>query len=194
MIIPYFKNFNLSNLLFIIFSILLIIIIVFLWFKIQNMETYIYILTNNMNNNKSVNNENKENNQNINNMEDFNMADILMNEVFCNSSSCCNKSNNDIPIIHHFKNCDKEEEIIKEEVEINEEKKIKEEKKDDIIEIFDLNKDDEKSVSDINTSVLTKTKLSKLSLDKLKNKCIELNLDSEGSKNQLIERLLSQSS
>ena len=62
------------------------------------------------------------------------------------------------------------------------------------IEIFDLNKEDEKSVSDINTSVLTKSKLSKLSLDKLKNKCIEFNLDSEGSKNQLIERLLSQSS
>lgn len=191
MIIPYFKNFNLSYLLIITFYILLITIIVFLWFKIQNIETYIYILTNNMNNNKSINNQNKENNQNINNMEDFNMADILMNEVFCNSSSCCNKSsnNNDIPIIHHFKNCDKENDVIK---EVKEE--IKEEKKDDIIEIFDLNKEDEKSVSDINTSVLTKSKLSKLSLDKLKNKCIELNLDPEGSKNQLIERLLSQSS
>ena len=58
--------------------------------------------------------------------------------------------------------------------------------------IFDLKKemimDDKESIMSSNN--LTKKKLSKLNLDKLKEKCIELELNTEGTKAQLIDRIL----
>ncbi len=201
--IPFFKNFNMStihNLLNITFYIVLLTIITFMWFKIQNLESYIFMITDKLNkkslnhhHNKSIPSEKSQDN-----IEEFNMADILMNEVF-NNTSCCNPSpniNTDLPIIHHFKNCKEEDDDIKILVEEKKQEiaEVKEET-DDIIEIFDLKKedDDKKSIiSDTNT--LSKTKLSKMSLDKLKEKCVELKISSDGSKNQLIEKILSQQS
>lgn len=57
--------------------------------------------------------------------------------------------------------------------------------------IFDLKKevitDDKESIISSN---LTKKKLQKLNLDKLKEKCLELELNPEGTKSQLIDRIL----
>jgi len=57
--------------------------------------------------------------------------------------------------------------------------------------IFDLKKevitDDKESIISSN---LTKKKLQKLNLDKLKKKCLELELNPEGTKSQLIDRIL----
>lgn len=57
--------------------------------------------------------------------------------------------------------------------------------------IFDLKKevitDDKESIISSN---LTKKKLQKLNLDKLKEKCLELELNTEGTKSQLIDRIL----
>jgi len=57
--------------------------------------------------------------------------------------------------------------------------------------IFDLKKevitDDKESIISSN---LTKKKLQKLNLDKLKEKCLELELNPEGTKTQLIDRIL----
>ena len=70
----------------------------------------------------------------------------------------------------------------------------KEEIKDDVViePIFDLKKevimDDKESV--LSTNNLPKKKLLKLNLDRLKEKCTELSLPTEGTKAQLIERIL----
>ncbi len=198
--IPFFKNCNMStihNLLNITFYIVLLTIITFMWFKIQNLESYIFMISDKLNK-KTLNHHNKSipSEKSQDNIEEFNMADILMNEVF-NNTSCCSPSpniNTDLPIIHHFKNC-KEEDDIKIQVEEKKQEVDVKEEPDDIIEIFDLKKedDDKKSIiSDTNT--LSKTKLSKMSLDKIKEKCVELKISSDGSKNQLIEKILSQQS
>jgi len=61
--------------------------------------------------------------------------------------------------------------------------------------IFDLKKeilnDDKESI--ISSNNITKKKLQKLNLDKLKEKCLELNISSEGSKAQIIDRIIESS-
>jgi hypothetical protein len=61
--------------------------------------------------------------------------------------------------------------------------------------VFDLKKevinDDKESI--ISTNGLTKKKLQKLNLDKLKEKCIELLVSPEGSKAQLIDKIIESS-
>jgi hypothetical protein len=92
-----------------------------------------------------------------------------MNEVF----SYCNNNPIELPIAEHVKI---EEADVEPEPEI--ENKV----------IFDLKKED--VVDNVSTVSLTKKKLSKLNLDSLKQKCTELNLQTEGTKNELIERIL----
>ena len=55
-------------------------------------------------------------------------------------------------------------------------------------EVFDLKKDENDNVSV--SSCTNKKKLAKLNLDGLKQKCTELNLQTDGTKNELIERIL----
>jgi DNA polymerase III delta subunit len=97
------------------------------------------------------------------NTEEIDMSDILMNEIF----------NDKIDIIDIDK---MEEEVPEKEQEV----------------IFDLKKevinDDKESIISSNTH--TKKKLLKLNLDKLKEKCEHLELPTDGTKAQLIDRIL----
>lgn len=112
---------------------------------------------------------------------DINMNEIIMNTVFSDnnpiSTSMESTNISEVDII------DIDKMILKENpVEIIE----------DTPPIFDLKKevinDDKESI--ISTNANTKKKLLKLNLDRLKEKCTEYELSTDGTKAQLIERIL----
>jgi hypothetical protein len=125
--------------------------------------------------------------------ENFNLSDIIMNEVFnskpCNSSGVCKMSFNKQEDVANEIDIDIDNIIDKNDVIEVVEEKTKDEN------LFDLKK--EIIVDDKESSVIsennTKRKLQKLNLDKLKEKCTELNLSTEGTKAQLVNRILEES-
>jgi len=125
--------------------------------------------------------------------ENFNLSDIIMNEVFnskpCNSSGVCKMSFNKQEDVANEIDIDIDNIIDKNDVIEVVEEKTKDEN------LFDLKK--EIVVDDVESSVIsennTKRKLQKLNLDKLKEKCTELNLSTEGTKAQLVNRILEES-
>ncbi len=160
--------FNINNIFYYLFLIMLLCIVVYLIYKVFILENEIFYL-----NEKVYNLEvgsscpNLKKPIKIPNIEEFNINDIIMNQIFEDNK------NSEIINIEDVK-----QPIIKEEI---------------IIEpIFDLKKDvvidDKESI--ISTNNLNKKKLQKLNLEKLKEKCIELEVNSEGTKAQLIERIL----
>ena len=160
--------FNINNIFYYLFLIILLCITVYLIYKLYILENEIYFLNEKVFNLEIGNNSNSctlKKPIKLSNVEEFNMNDIIMNQIF---------EDNKEPEIINVENVP----IIKEEV---------------IIEpIFDLKKDtvidDKESI--ISTNNLTKKKLQKLNLEKLKEKCVELELNTEGTKIQLIERIL----
>jgi hypothetical protein len=106
------------------------------------------------------------------NNDEINMNEIIMSQIFDNNDDEEEQQmiNKDIDIINI-------EDLLPEQTPIE--------------PIFDLKKetvmDDKESI--ISSNNLTKKKLSKLNLDKLKEKCVELELNSEGTKAQLIDRI-----
>lgn len=141
----------------------------YLVYKIFVLENDVYILNDRINRIEveygmsSVGNKPQSNIIYPQNTEEIDMSDILMNEIF----------NDKIDIIDIDK---MEEEVPEKEQEV----------------IFDLKKevinDDKESV--ISSNTLTKKKLLKLNLDKLKEKCEQLELSTDGTKAQLIDRIL----
>jgi hypothetical protein len=121
----------------------------------------------------------------------MNTAEIIMNEIFneCADGDCC-------PINKH---------PYDDEIEKNEENNLKNtpppatqiiDEIEVIDEIFDLKKDisadDKESVisASVNGGHAAKKALMKLSLDKLKTKCEEREISTEGTKNQLADRII----
>jgi len=166
---------NMNNLIQYIIMFLILLLIIYLIYKIFVVENDIYVLNERLSKvelhlNKSTNPiiENTD----LNN-DDLNIANVFMNEIFSNK----NDINQEEPASIDIDN------IIKDD---NPPPKIKE-------EIFDLKKDvintdDNQSI--ISSSNINKKKLQKLNLDKLKDKCLELGLSQEGSKANLIDRIL----
>lgn len=159
--------FNINNIFYYLFLIMLLCIVVYLIYKVFILENEIFYI-----NEKVFNLEVGTSCANLKtpikmpNVEEFNINEIIMNQIF--------EDNKEPEII----NIEDVKPIIKEDV---------------IIEpIFDLKKDviadDKESI--ISANNLNKKKLQKLNLEKLKEKCIELELNSEGTKAQLIERIL----
>jgi len=114
------------------------------------------------------------------NNETINISEMMMNEVFNNSMNL-----NVEPVKKDVDIIDIDEIIgdIKEKEEV--ESKV----------VFDLKKevisnDNESVVSGSTTTQLTKKQLMKLNVDKLKEKCNELQISSEGTKAQIIDRIL----
>ncbi len=159
--------FNINNIFYYLFLIMLLCLVVYLIYKVFILENEIFYI------NEKVDNleigstcSNLKKPIKISNIEEFNINDIIMNQIF--------EDNKEPEII----NIEDIKPIIKDDV---------------IIEpIFDLKKDvimdDKESI--ISANNLNKKKLQKLNLEKLKEKCIELELNSEGTKAQLIERIL----
>ena len=186
--ISFLKNCNYINLipqLFIFFLIL------YLWFKIISLESNVFLLEQKL---KKDNNENKNSctfdkcnipmpppqmpphmNMNPENFNSFNMDDMIMNEVFNYSDK---PPHIKLPVAEHV------------HIKIEESSDDNIEVEPPIIknEVFDLKKDENDNVSV--SGGTNKKKLAKLNLDGLKQKCTELNLQTDGTKNELIERIL----
>ena len=156
--------------------------------------------------NNGINGNNGMNETNEN-QENFNMSDIIMNEIFNSegSNTTCNINSSYCKVEKPQKNEMKNE--MKNDVEISDDNAIDIDNilndvcnvvtdNDELPEkkevIFDLKKeiinDDKESV--ISSNAVTKKKLQKLNLDKLKDKCTELNISADGTKSQIIDRII----
>lgn len=158
---------NMNNLIQYIIMFLILLLIIYLIYKIFILDTDVYILNERLSKieiqfNKPISIEKT----NFNN-EEIDIANNIMNEIFINQ----NEEPSSIDI----------DEIIKKD----DNPPVKE-------EIFDLKKD--VINADDNQSILSssnnKKKLQKLNLEKLKEKCNELGLSQEGTKANLIDRIL----
>jgi len=158
-----------SNFLYYLFALFTIMIVMYVVYKIFILENDIYILNDRINKieveygmSSSTNQPSHSNIIYPPNSQEIDMSEMIMNEIF----------NDKIDII---------------DIDKMEEPPVKEEEV-----IFDLKKevinDDKESV--ISTNNLTKKKLLKLNLDKLKEKCNDLDLPTDGTKAQLIDRIL----
>jgi len=191
---------NINYLLYIFCVLIFLLILTYLIYKLFILENDIFLINEKINkielefSNPDTIKSNSYNNNNKN--SPFNLTEIIMNEVFnndkqenniCNMKSCNNKcpineikeDNTNVIDIDKILN----NEIIN---DVEEEKINKE-------QIFDLKKEiltnDNDSVISGETQI-TKKKLLKLNLDKLKEKCNELNISNEGTKSQLIDKIL----
>jgi hypothetical protein len=159
---------NMNNLIQYIIMFLILLLIIYLIYKIFIVETNVYIINERLSKLEVQYNEPISIEKSNLNHEEIEIASNFMNEIFTNQEE--EPSSIDI------------DEIIKTD-----------EKKSDKEEIFDLKKDvmttdDNQSI--ISSSNNNKKKLQKLNLDKLKEKCKELGLSEEGTKGNLIERIL----
>lgn len=162
--------FNINNLFYYLFMAIVVSIILYLIYKMFILENDVYLLNEKIyklecNGGQCQIPKNKINN------DEINMNEIIMSQIFNDDEEIQPIINKDIDIINI-------EDLLPEEIS-NE-------------PIFDLKKetvmDDKESI--ISSNNLTKKKLSKLNLDKLKEKCVELELNSEGTKAQLIDRIM----
>jgi len=182
------------NYLFYFFCITFVLLILtYVIYKLFLLEADVYMIVEKVNNielefngSKAVSNKNNQNSKCIYkpkssyNNETINISEMMMNEVFNNSMNLkVEPVKKDVDII------DIDEIIgdIKEKEEV--ESKV----------VFDLKKevisnDNESVVSGSTTTQLTKKQLMKLNVDKLKEKCNELQISSEGTKAQIIDRIL----
>jgi len=183
--ISFLKNCNYINLipqLFIFFLIL------YLWFKIISLESNVFLLEQKLKKDNNAAASCSFDKCNIPmqptqqmpppmppHMNSFNMDDMIMNEVF---NYCEKPPHIKLPVAEHVHI--KIEESTDDNIEL-EPTIIKN-------EVFDLKKDENDNVSV--SSGTNKKKLAKLNLDGLKQKCTELNLQTDGTKNELIERIL----
>lgn len=177
-----FKLFSLNN-IFYYFSIFVIFILLFfLSYKYLYLEQSLFVLSNRLNRY-----EIEYNNPSIytppTSSTSINSAEIIMNEIFkeCDDETCTSESCN---YTNKTNTPPSPKVVINDEVQI-------------INEIFDLKKDTDDKESIISANInsgggghATKKALMKLSLDKLKAQCEERKLSSEGTKNQLADRII----
>lgn len=186
----YLKNYNFFN---IIFKIIFFLIILYLWFKVISIETTVFILEQKLKKDNNINNSScvsgvcsVPTNNNYESFNTFPMDDMIMKEVFsyCEQPEETTHNNIKLPVAEHVKIVieDNNDQIMQKDDEI---------KKNNI---FDLKKEDLDNTSVNSNITKKKNKLNKLNLEALKQKCIELNLESEGSKNELIDRILNNDS
>jgi hypothetical protein len=192
MIFRLLTNANYLIYFFCIFVIL--ILLTYLIYKVFIVENDLFILNEKINRFEiEFNNPNSSLGSSSCVKENFNLSDIIMNEVFnskpCNSNGVCKMSFNKPEEVANEIDIDIDNIIDKTDIIEVVEEKTKDEN------LFDLKK--EIVVDDVESSVVsennTKRKLQKLNLDKLKEKCAELNLSTEGTKAQLVNRILEES-
>ncbi len=175
---------NFNNFLAYFVALFIICLLIYVIYKVFILENDLYILNDKVNKMEieycgGVSNEKPlKYNQNEQSKK-IDMNEIIMNNIFNDNIS--NISNNSSITEMDIIDIDK--------IEIKDEEPIITEIKEPI---FDLKKevltDDKESI--ISTNANTKKKLLKLNLDRLKEKCIEHGLSTDGTKTQLIERIL----
>ena len=189
-----FKLFTINNILFYFTYAVLFIFLFFMAYKYLYLEQSVYLLTNKVNKLEiEFNNPSAVYNNSNNSNSALESAEIIMNEIFndgfCSTNSCpfmpstpsppsstsTTSTVSNTPIAA--------QEIHEDTVQI-------------VNEIFDLKKeiinDDKESIISANVGGghATKKALMKLSIDKLKAKCEERKLSTEGTKNQLADKII----
>jgi len=187
-----FKLFSFQNIILYFSFVIMLVFIFFLSYKYLYLEQSIYLLTNKLNKLEiEYNNPNvycNEPNSNI-----MKTAEIIMNEIFTDENICSVSSNScDIKATPIPKFQDDKEPITNKTSIIQ---PIDSEDIQIVNEIFDLKKDidDKESIISGTTGgggLATKKALMKLSLDKLKAKCEDRKLATDGTKNQLADRII----
>ena len=184
---------NINYIFYFICIAFVLLILTYIIYKMFLLEADIYLLVEkinkielefNYNNTNSKSTSCSSHNKNSCSMK---LSDIIMNEVFNPYQTNIKKNKDDID--KEIEN-EKDVDVIDIDEIIGD---IKENEPDNKI-IFDLkketvlNNDNESVISSSNK--ITKKKLQKLNLDKLKEKCVELDISSEGTKPQLIDKIL----
>jgi len=183
---------NVNNLInyFVIFIVLLLV--TYAIYKIIVIEGDIYVINERLNRVEMeyMSKEDQQQLGGIMDADDYNVANIIMNEIFTQPPSSQ-------PIIEKttVKVCKKDEATSIDLDNIinshdNHDTRLNDDFKE---ELFDLKKeviaDDRESIVS-SSVVMTKKKLQKMSVDKLKDKCMEMGLSNEGTKAQMIERIM----
>jgi hypothetical protein len=180
---------NINYIFYFICIAFVLLILTYIIYKMFILEADIYILlekvnkielefnTNTNSSSTSCSSHNKDNGS-------MKLSDIIMNEVFKPYSSVFKTNDTNTDISNDTKDVIDIDDIIDD---------IKDKEPDNKV-IFDLKKDvtvvnDNESVIS-SSNQITKKKLQKLHLDKLKEKCVELEISTEGHKSQIIERIL----
>ena len=151
-----------------------------IWKAVTRIEEKVDMLfTGNLNSEQpfsfELNNDVRENDREYNN-------DIMMKQLFGNLEE--DKQEEDI------QEEDKQEEDIKEIKEDDESIEDIQEIREDDESIEEIKEIDEINVEDNSTLVLSRNKLRQMRLEQVQRLCIDRNIDSDGTKNQLIEKLL----
>lgn len=156
------------------------------WRRLHGLQKYTCVLEKKISN---LRKENKELHELIKETgeEDIDEVEVIMNKIFhadkCIPGEVCKINREES---QHFEESDDKREVI----EIPDEPKIQE-----IQEIQEIQKelpdvDLESIVSESNP--YNKKKLSKMSLDKIKEICVSMNISTEGTKATLIDKIISQ--
>jgi hypothetical protein len=184
-----FKLFSIQNIILYFSVIVMLVFIFFLSYKYLYLEQSIYLLTNKLSKLEiEYNNPNVYSNQPTSNI--LKTAEIIMNEIFTDDNNTCSfkdKSSCNIDSSPPDISNPTEKPSIIDPIDTNEVQIVN--------EIFDLKKDidDKESVISGTTGgggLATKKALMKLSLDKLKSKCEDRKISTEGTKNQLADRII----
>jgi len=184
-----FKLFSIQNIILYFSVIVMLVFIFFLSYKYLYLEQSIYLLTNKLSKLEiEYNNPNVYSNQPTSNI--LKTAEIIMNEIFTDDNNTCSfkdKSSCNFDSSPPDTSNPTEKPSIIDPIDTNEVQIVN--------EIFDLKKDidDKESVISGTTGgggLATKKALMKLSLDKLKSKCEDRKISTEGTKNQLADRII----
>lgn len=153
-----------------------------IWKAVTRIEEKVDMLfTGNLNSEQpfsfELNNDVRENDREYNN-------DIMMKQLFGNLEE--DKQEEDI------KEIKEDDESIEDIQEIREDDESIEDIKEpnSVEEIEEIEEIDEVNVEEISTLVLSRNKLRQMRLEQVQQLCIDRNIDSDGTKNQLIEKLL----
>ena len=153
-----------------------------IWKAVTRIEEKVDMLfTGNLNSEQpfsfELNNDVRENDREYNN-------DIMMQQLFGNLEE--DNQEEDIKEIKEY------DESIEDIQEIREDDESIEEIKEpnSVEEIEEIEEIDEINVEDNSTLVLSRNKLRQMRLEQVQRLCIDRNIDSDGTKNQLIEKLL----
>jgi uncharacterized protein YlzI (FlbEa/FlbD family) len=203
--------FNTSFIIFVLFILLVVLTAFYVWRRISNMESYTKILEKKVNTLKKDNKELRE--LLYTDESDANDADVIMNKIFNPEiilNSVPQKHNETIPSTTNTV-CNDDKCVIKEDTSDIIQNIIGESIQipiSPVIETSPINNlpvanhetpdndvhDIESVISDAVSGapgVYNRKKLSKMNLDKLKDVCISMGLSTDGTKNVLIDRILS---
>lgn len=200
-----FKLFTFNNIICYVSYFIMFIFIFFMSYKYLYLEQTVYLLSNKVNKLEiEFNNPNVYNNSNSKSSNSaIDSAEIIMNEIFndgfCSNNSCQFTSSTSVspvsPVSPGSSAPTTFPTTTVSATKNNNHEEIQEDTIQIVNEIFDLKKDindDKESIISANVGGghATKKALMKLSIDKLKAKCEERKLSTDGTKNQLADKII----